>query len=118
MAEGKIAVIQHVNKLIATLQKKIRVNYVVLYGSHAKGEAEKNSDIDVAVISPDFGKDPLNDKKMVYKSILTTDIEPNFDVKTYSPEEFEKGEHFFIKEIRRTGKVIYPYTRRFVRKRA
>ena len=35
----------------------IRVNKIILYGSHASGKFHKDSDIDVAVISPDFGKD-------------------------------------------------------------
>ncbi|PHJ39758.1 DNA polymerase III subunit beta [Desulforamulus profundi] len=88
-----------INKIIQALQQKnIRVNYIVLYGSHAKEKAEKDSDIDIAVISPDFGQDPLNDSKLVYKSIFTLDIEPNFDVKTYSPEEFEKSDHFLCKK--------------------
>lgn len=101
-----------INKIIQALQQKnIRVNYIVLYGSHAKEKAEKDSDIDIAVISPDFGQDPLNDSKLVYKSIFTLDIEPNFDVKTYSPEEFEKSDHFFVQEIKRTGQKIYPTAR-------
>ncbi|ABO49433.1 DNA polymerase, beta domain protein region [Desulforamulus reducens MI-1] len=108
MVEGKVIVKQSIAELISVLEKNIKINYVVLYGSHAKGSADKNSDIDIAVISPEFGKDPLNDSKIVYKLIMLSDIEPNFDVKTYSPEEFEKGDHFFVKEIRRTGKKIYP----------
>ncbi|SHF26650.1 nucleotidyltransferase domain-containing protein [Desulforamulus putei] len=103
------AVKENINKLINDLQKKnIRVSYIVLYGSHAKGRAGKDSDIDIAVISPDFGQNPLNDSKVVYKSIFNLDIEPNFDVKTFSLEEFEKNNHYFVKEIKRTGKKIYP----------
>ncbi|MEW6064601.1 MAG: nucleotidyltransferase domain-containing protein [Bacillota bacterium] len=99
---------EDINKLINALQQSnIRVSYIVLYGSHAKEKAEKDSDIDIAVISPDFGQDPLNDSKLVYKSIFTLDIEPNFDVITYSLEEFEKSDHFFVQEIKRTGQKIY-----------
>ena len=36
-------------------QRNIRVAQAILFGSHALGTADEDSDIDVAIISPDLG---------------------------------------------------------------
>lgn len=46
-----------INKYVDLLKKKgIKVSQVILFGSHAKGNAKPDSDIDIAVISPEFGQ--------------------------------------------------------------
>jgi len=39
------------------LKKNIKIDQVILYGSYASGHMKLYSDIDIAIISPDFGKD-------------------------------------------------------------
>lgn len=43
----------------ALRKRKINFDYMVLFGSHAEGQANDESDIDVAVVSQEFGKEPL-----------------------------------------------------------
>ena len=102
------SLMQDINRLVEALQQEIKVSYVVLYGSQNSGVADENSDIDIAIVSPDFGCRPLDDSKLVYKKVFALDISPNLDIKTYSPEEFENEDNFFIQEIKRTGQIIYP----------
>jgi len=57
----------------------IQVDFGVLYGSHAKGEATDSSDIDVIVVSPVFDRDrghePV-DRLWMTKSAVDHRIEP------------------------------------------
>ena len=57
MVERKI-IEENVRKFVKKLKReKIRVTKVILYGSRVSGKAHEYSDIDVAIVSPDFGKD-------------------------------------------------------------
>jgi len=42
--------------LLLLTQDNLRISKVLLYGSYAKNRATKDSDIDLCIISPDFGK--------------------------------------------------------------
>ena len=47
-----------VNNFVNFPQKeRIKISQVILFGSYAKGKQKDYSDIDLAVVSPDFGKD-------------------------------------------------------------
>ncbi|MBI5038572.1 MAG: nucleotidyltransferase domain-containing protein [Nitrospirae bacterium] len=51
-------IIEKIKEFVKALrQHKIRVVKVVIYGSIVSGKAHEYGDIDVAIISPDFGKD-------------------------------------------------------------
>ena len=51
-------------RFVAVLVKKgIQVKKVVLYGSYASGKVHAGSDLDLAIISPDFGKIGLKKEK-------------------------------------------------------
>ena len=56
-----LSVIQNYLDLIR--QADIHVSRAILYGSHARGEAHPDSDIDILVIAPEF--DESYDKKRV-----------------------------------------------------
>ena len=65
---------------------------VILFGSHVRGNATEESDVDVAIISPSFrGKDIFE------RALMTKDIEIGaiqkfnlpFDVLTLTPEEYD-----------------------------
>ena len=48
-------------------QEGISVDRVILYGSHAAGKGRRDSDIDVAVVSKDFGKDRVEEGIELYR---------------------------------------------------
>lgn len=60
--EIRKVILRFVNALTA---KGIRVEKVVLYGSYAHGKNHLDSDVDLAIISPDFGHDRFEERKML-----------------------------------------------------
>ena len=80
------------------------VNKIILYGSYARGDYRKDSDIDVAVVVPrsSVSKDILKDMAELYKLTVgvSTDIEPVLIV----DEEDPSG---FLDSISEYGEVVY-----------
>jgi len=61
MAERNADVEKILKHFLDEVQHKYRVVGAYLYGSFAKGTSNKWSDIDVAIISPDFSDDLFED---------------------------------------------------------
>jgi predicted nucleotidyltransferase len=68
-------------------EQGIRVTMILLYGSYASGNFRKDSDIDVAVVSPDFGKDRFDEGVRLFQ--IACDIDPRIEPIPISPESFE-----------------------------
>ncbi len=64
----------------------IRVDHVILYGSHARGGVHETSDINVAVVSPDLGRDPFEEALTLREIALRLD--PHLVPEPYSREEY------------------------------
>lgn len=79
----------------------LKVKEVYFFGSRAKGEEKKDSDLDVCVVSDDFSGDKVEDNKRLYKLArnVSTLIEPH----AFSTEEFEDKYNFLAQEIKRSG---------------
>lgn len=107
MVRKESEIINEISKLVKSLEKNIKVDSVILFGSYAKGTADKDSDVDIAVISPEFGQDTLKDKQLIYRTIIKEDIEPYFEIHTFTPSELKTSDSYFISEIRSTGKKIW-----------
>jgi hypothetical protein len=93
-------------RYVATLQKHIRVYKVILFGSYACGTPRRESDIDLAVISPDFNKNPLEELYLLSqaRAAASWDIE----ALPYSLQQYKYCEPgSFLHEIIRTGAVMY-----------
>lgn len=91
-----------IKKYVQFINTKIKIDKIVLFGSYAKSTASGESDIDLAIVSSDFGKSPLTEKMDLYEwryqAQLATDIQPF----PFSLVEYD-GDHFFVEEIRKTG---------------
>jgi len=59
-------------------QQGISVSKVILFGSYAKGKANPDSDIDIAVVSTQFGQDVVEEMMTLRKIAIKVDshIEP------------------------------------------
>jgi uncharacterized protein len=96
-----------IGNFIRDLERGLTIEAVILYGSYARGTAYELSDIDLAIISPDFDGMPVNRRQdMIARLEKTTDwrISPI----GYPSSEYHKPRpNSFLAEIVRTGKVVY-----------
>src|SRR3990172_2095115 len=99
---GKNQIIRTIKKFIRALKHEgISVNRVILYGSYAKGKARTDSDIDVAVVSKDFGKDRVEEGMSLFRIAggIDTRLEPvpislkTFENDTWIPLIYEIREY-------------------------
>ena len=95
-----------VRSILHELKSTLRVDKLILFGSYVSGRPQKWSDIDLAVISPDFSDIPIWRRQEMLAEAL-----PESDVRLspigYSPEDLAKPTPF-LREIIRTGRVVYP----------
>ena len=79
MVEKNDEINAKVHQYIDILKKKYRILRVYIYGSFAKGTNHKWSDIDLAIISPDFSDDTFSDRLVLMKLGASIDdrIEPH-----------------------------------------
>jgi predicted nucleotidyltransferase len=97
-----------ISRFIGDLQDGIRVEAVVLYGSHVHGQPHEWSDIDVAVISPDFEGLPINERQSIISRLTWRDRDVSLAPIGYPSSEYhDPGRHSFLREIIRTGRVVY-----------
>jgi len=89
-----------IRRFISLLQKERRVSKIFLYGSYAKGIAGKWSDIDLAVISPDFSDDLFEERIRLMELGLRIDdrIEPS----PFRPKDFDMNNPL-VNEIHKSG---------------
>jgi predicted nucleotidyltransferase len=82
--------------------KGIRVEKAVLYGSYASGNVHTGSDLDLAIISPDFGKNRFEEGKMLLQ--LAWRIDPRLEPIPISSDSYEKDTWVpLIYEIKEKG---------------
>ncbi|MFH1006745.1 MAG: nucleotidyltransferase domain-containing protein [Candidatus Latescibacterota bacterium] len=92
---------------IESLLKTTHIEKVVLYGSRADGQPHPESDLDLAVISPDFGEDRLADLQHLCHSI-PRHYEIEIEALAYTPHEYEEATPLdFLGQIKRKGRVVY-----------
>ena len=98
----KKQVIKLVTEYAAIVAKELSPFAIVLFGSYAKDNAHKDSDIDVAVIFNGFSGDWLNTSAMLWKlrHRVSLDIEPILLDQT-------QDQSGFIQNIYKTGEIIY-----------
>jgi len=102
--------IKLLNLVVDKVSSNLNIDEILLYGSYAKGKENDESDIDIAVISPDLEKKNPVFENALYIHRKAALYEPYiqlvaFPSQTYYKEEFIKPE--FIQEIKKTGKLIY-----------
>ncbi len=84
----------------------IKLTKALIFGSHSAGLADRHSDIDLAVISPDFGKDHHEELVTLFKlvDVETRELEPI----PLSPQGLEDRYDPLATEVRQHGITIYP----------
>ena len=75
----KRQVVKIINKFVRELKSHdIAIDHIILYGSYARGRVRPDSDIDVAVVSRDFGKDTVEEGMRLFRIAgkIDTRLEP------------------------------------------
>lgn len=96
------------NETIENIKKQIVEKFrpvdIILFGSHAKGLARRQSDIDICVIT-----ETENKRKLVQDILLEIDYDVNLDVVVYTPtqwQQYKDDKAMFAHIINKTGVSI------------
>lgn len=105
----KTHVIENVTKIAKQYgyhlrSKGITLDQVVLFGSWAKGKENLYSDIDLGIISPEFGKDEI--KELQFLLYETRKVDDRIEPIPISTDDFQSDATPLVIEIKKTGKII------------
>lgn len=104
MVIEKDPVMKIVERYIEELERhQISISEAFIFGSHAKGRAKPESDIDLALISDSFTGDRFEDRRRIIP--LRRKIDSRIEPIPFKPEDFNNG-GTMAEEIKRTGVVV------------
>ena len=86
--------------LVALKENNIPINQAIFFGSYVKGNYNKWSDIDLAIVSEIFEGNRLNDRKKIRP--ITLSVSCDIEVLPYRPQDFNRDDPL-VKEIMDTG---------------
>lgn len=96
-----------IKQTIEHLEQKVHIQEAILFGSHARGEADEWSDVDLAMISPDFAR-MSHSKLMDLLVELSLAVDPSVEVRPYTPRDLKDARPTnFLGHILAEGKVVY-----------
>ena len=100
----KSDILSVVKKFGITIKNKFDVSQIILFGSHATGKTHEWIDIDVCIVSPEFGKNLFLEKLTLdrYADKISTKIEPT----PMHPKTLQDRYNTLATEIRRYGILI------------
>jgi len=103
---GKSQVVRLVKKFVDALKREgITIDRVILYGSYARGAVRPDSDIDVAVISKDFGKDRVEEGMTLFR--IAGKVDPRLEPVGLSTKMYEDDTWIpLVHEIREKGEEL------------
>jgi predicted nucleotidyltransferase len=81
-------------------RNSIRVEAIYLFGSFAAGCQHQWSDIDLAIVSPDFKDNSMEDQEQLM--CLTWDVDVRIEPHPFRPEDFTPDDPW-VAEIMQTG---------------
>jgi predicted nucleotidyltransferase len=112
VAEGKRKVpstAEEIASSIIAVAKEIGASKAILFGSFARGSADRRSDVDVIFVQQTddrFVERPHKALRMLYSRLRGRAI----DVLIYTPEEFDdmvRDGNYFIKRVLQEGRTLY-----------
>lgn len=100
-----------IKRYVENLSNHIYVDGVFLFGSAARGEMTKHSDVDVIVLSKDFAQLNFMDRLQFLSQArwgCATDVA--MDIFGYTPQEFaefDQSDSHMLKKLKREGRYVY-----------
>lgn len=107
MAKSKaVAAIRYFEERLKA--KNMNVSKIILFGSQARGNASADSDVDIVLISSDFGRKNIYKRLAMIKEAEIATIKKfmiPLDIIMMTPEEFTSGSSL-VSEFAKNGKVL------------
>lgn len=102
----KDAVLNTIDRFQKSLENKgIKLSKIILYGSYAKGNYSKTSDIDLIVISDNFAERNHWERIEILADAIYEIFAP-IEAIAMTTEEWEKGDSFFC-DYAKDGEILY-----------
>jgi uncharacterized protein len=98
---------QQIDLMVKRLVERFDPDQIVLFGSHARGTASPDSDVDLLVVMPVSGSKRA---KQIEMRVALHDIEVPKDIILATPEEVAQRRHIvgtLIRPALQEGKVLY-----------
>lgn len=95
-------------RLVDTLAAELNPERVILFGSHANGRSDSESDVDLFVVWDTVL--PPRERARRIRALLRPHCPRPLDVIAFTPAEFDYWRHTptsFLAEILETGQVVY-----------
>lgn len=83
----------------------VKLQKVILFGSHATGTGTSKSDIDIVVISKDFAGKGFWERIDIISDVIY-ELSAPIEAVAMTPEEWEKGESFVV-DFASNGEVLF-----------
>jgi predicted nucleotidyltransferase len=95
-------IVEIAKRYAQNVTSRMSVSMVVLYGSHARGSAGRDSDIDIAVVVDDFRGDYLKTSAELFNMVRNVNrrIEPVLLCRRHDKSGF-------LENVLKHGKIIY-----------
>ena len=94
--------ISKIHKFVQLLrQQGFSVSKVILFGSYAKGKTNPDSDIDLAIVSHQFGQDIAEEMMLLRKIALK--IDSHIEPVPLCPDDLDDNYSTLSQEIKRHG---------------
>ncbi|MEJ5308390.1 MAG: nucleotidyltransferase domain-containing protein [Anaerolineae bacterium] len=100
MAEIPSAIKESILQFLSLVRESSHIEAAYLYGSHVRGTANQWSDIDIAIVSPDFTEDKF--AALVALLRLAAQIDTRIEPVPFAPTDFDP-DNPLVSEIQRTG---------------
>ncbi|MBF0292765.1 MAG: nucleotidyltransferase domain-containing protein [Nitrospinae bacterium] len=98
---------KQIGEMARRIAEKFQPDRIILFGSHARGEANFDSDVDLLVLMNVSG----SRREMANRiDLALADRELPVDVIVMTPEQFEKDRHFagtLARPVDRDGRILY-----------
>jgi len=96
-----------IERVATRLGRAANAERVILFGSHARGEAKENSDVDFVIIA-ESQQPRFKRSRELYKLLRPYPF--GMDILVYTPQEIEKGKHCpvsFVSTVLKEGETLY-----------
>ncbi|MFZ5516486.1 MAG: nucleotidyltransferase domain-containing protein [Candidatus Zhuqueibacterota bacterium] len=101
---GQDTVLSIVHKFKQALEATIRVEQLILFGSHAGGTAREDSDIDLVVISPSFSGKTYWERIDILSEAIYKVFAP-IEASAFTPDEWKSGKSL-LSDYAKNGVLI------------